>query len=65
MCIYVFFGFMNWINIFMFKKRGAESIEHLQKGRNKVKTRKFNYIDVTPKKINKKKNCKQNYGKIL
>ena len=40
------------------KKRGAEGIEHSEKGRNKVKTRKFNYIDVTPKKVNKKKNCK-------
>ena len=38
-----------------FKQRGAKGIEHLQKGR-KVK-RQFNYIDVTPKKVNKKKNC--------
>ena len=39
-----------------FKQHGAEGIEHLQKGR-KVK-RQYKYIDVTPKKGNKKKNCK-------
>ena len=39
-----------------FKERGVEGIEHLQKGRNKLQTRKYNYIDVTPKnKIKKKK----------
>ena len=38
-----------------FKERGAEGIEHLRKGRNKLQTRKYNGIDVTPKK---------NYGKI-
>ena len=37
-----------------FKQRGAKGIEHLQKGR-KVK-HQFDYIDVTPKKVNKKKN---------
>ena len=39
-----------------FKQHGTKGIEHLQKGR-KVKC-KFNYIDVTLKKVNKKKNCK-------
>ena len=46
-----------------FKQHGAKGIEHLQKGR-KVK-RKFNYIDVTPKKVNKQKKCQWNYGEIL
>ena len=41
-----------------FKQRGAKGIEHLQKGRNKVKTHEYNYIDVTPKKRIKKKKCK-------
>ena len=41
-----------------FKQHGAEGIEQLQKHRNKVKAGKFNYLDVTPKKGNKKKNCK-------
>ena len=36
-----------------FKQLGAEGIEYLQKN---VKY-KFNYIDVTQKKVNKKKNC--------
>ena len=46
-----------------FKERGAEGIEHLKKGRNKLKdsklkTGKYNYIDLTLKKKIKKKNCK-------
>ena len=39
-----------------FKERGAEGIYNLRKGRNV--THKYSYIDVTPKKKIKKKNCK-------
>ena len=41
-----------------FEQCREAGIEHLQKGRNKVKTHEYNYIDVTLKKQIKKKNCK-------